>query len=91
MDPQLPSEFLFEICEDLKPAVHGGRYISSEDVTSLVERLNTAIALAVEVEEEKRILERQQRLLGGRQVGLALVGSNVVAFPSHAPPGGGRA
>ncbi|RFB91791.1 hypothetical protein B5K08_15970 [Rhizobium leguminosarum bv. trifolii] len=88
---ELPSAYLVEIREELKPHVHGGRFFTSEDVGNLVRRLNTAITLAEEVEEEKRDLERRERLSGGRQRGLAVVGPNVVAFPGHAPTGGGRA
>jgi hypothetical protein len=85
---ELASNVLFQLCEEIKPAVHGGRYVTSEEFAALVQRLNTAMALAEEIEEEKRILERQQRLAGGRKIGLALVGSNVVAFPNQGGPGG---
>ncbi|QIO60667.1 hypothetical protein [Rhizobium leguminosarum] len=86
----LVSEYLVEIREELKPHVHGGKFFTSEDVGNLVRRINTAISLAEEIEEEKRSLERRDRLSGGRQHGLAVVGANVVAFPGH-PGGGGRA
>ncbi|ARQ59213.1 hypothetical protein EFR00_25050 [Rhizobium sophoriradicis] len=88
---ELTSSCLIAIREELKPHVHGGKFFTSEDVGNLVRRLNTAIALAEEVEEEKRDLERRERLTGGRQRCLAVVGPNVVVFPGHAPSGGGRA
>ena len=83
----LPSEYLFQLCEEIKPAVHGGRFVSGEEFSAFVRRLNTARALAEEIEEEKRILERQQRLNGGRKFSLALVGNNVVPFPGIQPEG----
>ncbi|XKM42003.1 hypothetical protein A4U53_016195 [Rhizobium ruizarguesonis] len=88
---ELVSGCLVDIREELKQHVHGGKFFTSEDVGNLVRRLNTVISLAEEIEEEKRMLERRERLSGGRQHGLALVGANVVAFPAHAPAGGGRA
>ena len=84
---ELASGYLFQLCQEIKPAVHGGRFVSGEEFSSFVQRLNTAIALAEETEEEKRILERQQRVAGGRQMGLAIVGPNVVRFPSSQPGG----
>ena len=88
---ELTSECLVAIREELKPHVHGGKFFTSEDVGNLVRRLNTAIALAEEVEEEKSMLQRRERLAGGRQLGPAIVGPNVVAFRGNAPTGGGRA
>ncbi|MBB3462006.1 hypothetical protein [Rhizobium sp. BK377] len=85
----LPSTCLVEIRDELKPCVHGGRFFTSEDVGNLIRRLNTAISLAQEIEEEKLSLERRERLFTGRQP--ALVGPNVVAFPNNQPPNGGRA
>lgn len=82
---ELASDYLFQLCSEIKPAVHGGRFVSGEEFSSLIQRLNTAIALAEEIEEEKRLLERQQRLAGGRQQGLAIVGRNVVPFPGLQP------
>lgn len=87
----LPSNYLVEIREELKPCVHGGRFFASEDVGNLIRRLNTAIALTEEIEEEKASLERRERLFAGRQRGPAIVGPNVVAFPNNQPPSGGRA
>ena len=83
---ELPSDYLFALCEEMKPAVHGGRYVSGEEFSSLIRRLNTAIALAEEIEEEKRLLERRDRVMCGRTIGLAIVGSNVVAFPAPLRP-----
>ncbi|MGM5088029.1 hypothetical protein ACD589_15195 [Rhizobium sp. 814_E9_N1_1] len=91
MSCALPSACLVEIRDELKPHVHGGKFFTSEDVGNLIRSLNTAIALAEEVEEEKRDLERRERLTGDRQRCLAVVGPNVVAFPGQAPTGGGRA
>lgn len=87
----LPSTCLVEIRDELKPCVHGGRFFTSEDVGNLIRRLNTAISLAEEIEEEKLSLERRERLFTGRQRGPAIVGPNVVAFPNNQPPSGGRA
>lgn len=84
----LASTCLVEIREELKPCVHGGRFFTSEDVGNLVRRLNTAISLVEEIEEEKASLERRERLSTGHQRGPALVGPNVVAFPGGSPSGG---
>ena len=81
------SNYLFQLCEEMKPAVHGGRFVSGEEFSSLIRRLKTAIALAEEVEEEKHLLERQSRLVASRGFTLAVIGPNVVPFPTH-PPGG---
>ena len=83
----LASDYLFQLCEEIKPAVHGGRFVSGEEFSALVRRLNTAMALAEEIEEEKRLLERRSRLTCGRPVGLAIVGPNVVPFPGGQPGG----
>jgi len=87
----LPSTCLVEIREELKPCVHGGRFFTSEDVGNLLCRLNTVISLVEEIEEEKLSLERRERLFTGRQRAPAIVGPNVVAFPSNQPPSGGHA
>jgi len=87
----LPSNCLVEIRDELKPCVHGGRFFTSEEVGNLIGRLNTAISLAEEIEEEKASLERRERLFTGHQRGPALVGPNVVAFPGGPPTTGGRA
>jgi hypothetical protein len=84
---ELPSEYLFQLCEEIKPAVHGGRFVSGEEFSAFVRRLNTARALAEEIEEEKRILERHNRVAAGRKIGLAIVGPNVVPFPGIQPGG----
>lgn len=86
---QLASTCLVEIREELKPCVHGGRFFTSEDVGNLVRRLNTAISLTQDIEEEKASLERRERLLAGHNRP-ALVGPNVVAF-TGGPTSGGRA
>lgn len=87
MCSELPSDYLFSLCEEMKPAVHGGRYVTGDEFADFVQRLKTAIALAKDVEEDKRNLERQQRLQSGRQIGL--VGDNIVPFRPH-PQGGAR-
>ncbi|MGO4196568.1 hypothetical protein AB4Z13_14490 [Rhizobium sp. YAF28] len=86
----LASTCLIEIREELKPCLHGGRFFTSEDVGNLIRRLNTAISLAEEIEEEKASLERRERLFTGHSRP-ALVGPNVVAFPGSPTTPGGRA
>ncbi len=81
---QLPSDYLFSLCEEMKPAVHGGRFVSGEEFSDLIRRMNTAIALVEEFEEEKRLLEQRVRFCDVRKP--ALVGPNVVPFPKGRPP-----
>lgn len=81
----LPSERLVIIRENLKNYVHGGKFFTSDEITALIRRVNTIVALAEEVEEENRLLDRALQAIGRRSVGPVLVGDNVVAFPSHQP------
>jgi len=84
---ELLSDHLFALCEEIKPAVHGGKYVTGEEFSALLKRLNTAMALAEDIEEEKRLLERRTLLSSGRPLALAIVGPNVVPFPSPTPRG----
>ena len=78
----LPSEHLVTIRERLKDYVHGGKFFTSDEVVSLIRRVNTIVALAEEVEEENRLLGRALQASGRHGVGPVLVGGNVVAFPA---------
>jgi hypothetical protein len=57
---------LTDIRDRIKPAVHGGLRLSSEDTAALVSRLNTTIELVRDSEDEKRII---QLALNARHVG----------------------
>jgi hypothetical protein len=48
---------LTQIRDRIKPAIHGGLRLSSEDTAALVRKLNTTIELVRETEDEKRIIE----------------------------------
>ncbi|SIR41356.1 hypothetical protein SAMN05880590_12713 [Rhizobium sp. RU35A] len=48
---------LTAIRDRIKPAIHGGLRLSSEDTAALVRQLNTTIELVRETEDEKRIIE----------------------------------
>lgn len=48
---------LVEIRDRIKPAVHGGLRLSSEETVVLVAKLNTAIELVRETEDERRVLD----------------------------------
>lgn len=87
MYDQLVSEYLFALAEEVKPAVHGGRFVSGDEFSALVRRLNTAIALAENIEDEKRFLERRIRIVG-QLPKLVVVAPNVVPFPKAPPPTG---
>jgi hypothetical protein len=77
----LPSEHLVTIRERLKDYVHGGKFFTSDEVTALIRRVNSIVALAEEVEEENRLLGRALQASGRHHVGPILVGGNVLAFP----------
>jgi hypothetical protein len=90
MCDQPVSEYLFALVEEMKPAVHGGRFVSGEEFSALVRRLSTAIALAENIEEDKRFLERRIRIVG-QLPKLVVVGTNVVPFRSPpTSPGAGQ-
>ena len=90
----LASHHAAALRDRLKDFVHGGKFLSSEDVMSLIKRMNTIASLAEETEEENRILARQLAI-AQRNTLPAVVGGNVVAFPgvqkSPRPFGGGDA
>ena len=48
---------LTQIRDTIKPAVHGGLRLSSDDTAALVRRLNTTIELVRESEDERRIIQ----------------------------------
>lgn len=57
-----PSEHLISTRDRLKPFVHGGKYFSSGEISALVRRLNTSIALAEELEAEIRLMAKTESL-----------------------------
>ena len=48
---------LTKIRDRIKPAIHGGLRLTSDETIILVRQLNTAIELVRETEDERRILE----------------------------------
>jgi hypothetical protein len=48
---------LTAIRDRIKPAIHGGLRLSSEETAALVRQLNTTIELVRETEDEKRIIQ----------------------------------
>lgn len=91
------SDMIARIRDRLKPHIHGGVWLSSEDVYGLVRSLNTAHAVAIESEDDLSILQREARLRPGpRQVEITALGPNVVRIPVRprltvVPTGGGDA
>jgi hypothetical protein len=81
----LPSAKLAEIRNKLKKHLHDGVWLSPDDVHGLITDLNSAHALAIEIEDEKQILERQQRLGTPIAVHVPPQPRNVVAFPKPKP------
>ena len=62
----LLSDHLVELRRILAGVLHQGRTVRLGEVRLITEKLNTAVALAQEIEEENRILEH--RLKAGRDV-----------------------
>ncbi|WP_337267087.1 hypothetical protein [Oryzifoliimicrobium ureilyticus] len=81
---ELASDYLYRLCQQVKQNVHGGAFVSGEEFSVLVRRLNTAVALVAEVEEENRILRRQVE--GNKKPQLMVFGGNVVPFSPVRPP-----
>ena len=54
----LPSEHLAHMRDRLKDFVHGGKFFSSDEISSLIRRFNTVIALAEYVEDENKVFAR---------------------------------
>jgi len=54
----LPSEHLIAMRNRLKDFVHGGKFFSSEEISALIRRMNTVIALAEHVEDENKVFAR---------------------------------
>ena len=76
----LASDHLIAMRNRLKDFVHGGKFFSSDDISSLICRMNTVIALTEETEDENRVLARalaavEQRTNKGRPT-LRLVTDN---------------
>ncbi len=51
------SDHLAAIRDRIKPCIHGGLRLTSEDTASFVRRLNTVLELVRETEAENRMLE----------------------------------
>lgn len=79
----LVSDMIASIRNKLKPAVHEGVYLPPEQVAALLSNLNTVHAVAIELEDDKAILERQVRLQGRQSVPIAVPAGagNVVRLP----------
>lgn len=59
----LPSALVGRLRDRLKPHVHGGIMLDSEQVVALIGNLNTIEALAKETEEELEIADRGYRTI----------------------------
>lgn len=78
----LVSDLIASVRDTFKTRVHDGVWLSQEEVYGLIRNLNTIHHLAIEIEDEKSILERQLRLSSLRSVPIAVpAGGNVVRLP----------
>jgi hypothetical protein len=79
----LVSDLIAAIRNKLKPAVHDGVYLPPEQVAALISNLNTVHAVAIELEDDKAILEREARLRSRQSVPIAVPtgAGNVVHLP----------
>ena len=79
----LASDLIANIRDQLKPAIHGGAFLSSDDVYALIQNLNTVHAVAIELEDDIGILQRKARLADRQAAPIAIpaLGQNIVRFP----------